>query len=64
MAVIAEFGDGTTVDVTGSSEIQYQTSDSTVALIYQGQVLCSDQGQATIQATFEQFAATASVTVR
>jgi hypothetical protein len=64
LAVIAEYGDGTTVDVTGSPEIQYQTSDGTVALVYQGQLLCSDQGQATIQATFRDLAATATVTVR
>ncbi len=62
--VIAEYGDGSTVDVTSSSQTQYQSSDSTVALILQSEVLCIQQGQATVQATFGELVVSATVNVR
>jgi len=64
-AVIAEFGDGSTVDVTGSSETQYLSSDSSiVALVVVGQVWCVQQGQAIVQASYGDLVASATVTVQ
>ncbi|UCC30416.1 MAG: hypothetical protein JSU86_19725 [Phycisphaerales bacterium] len=62
-AVIAEYGDGTTVDVTSSSQTQYLSADSSVALVLQGQVLCVQQGQTTVQATFGDLVASVTVNV-
>jgi hypothetical protein len=63
ITVVAEFGDGRTIDVTSSAQTQYQSSNSGVALVSQGQVLCVQQGQATIQATFGELAASVIVSV-
>lgn len=62
-AVIAEYGDGRTADVTSSSQTQYLSADSSVALVLQGQVLCVQQGQTTIQATFGDLVASVTVNV-
>ena len=62
--VIADYGDGRTADVTEDDRTQYQTSNSNVALVIQNQVVCIGQGQATVQATFGEFAATVTVNVR
>jgi len=62
--VIAEYGDGQAYDVTGAAETQYQISDESVAMLFQGQILCLQQGQATIQAAFGGLVAAATVNVR
>lgn len=61
--VIAEYGDGRTVDVTGSNQTQYLSADSSVALVVEGQVLCVQHGQTTIQAMFDEHVASATVNV-
>ncbi len=63
-AVLAEYGDGTTLNVTTNTQTQYQSSDTMVAMILQGQVLCAQSGQATISAAFGGLMASASVNVR
>ena len=63
-AVIAEFGDGSTEDVSGSSETQFGISDNGVLLLLGGEVICVQEGQATLQATFRELVALATVTVR
>ncbi|UCE62269.1 MAG: hypothetical protein JSU63_11255 [Phycisphaerales bacterium] len=62
--VIAEFGDGSLLEVTGNSQTQYQSSDDDIALVFQGQVLCVQQGQATVQASYGDLVASVSATVR
>lgn len=63
-ALVAQFGDGSTIDVTASSQTQYFSSDSAVALIFGNQVLCIQRGQATIQAAYGGLTATATLNVR
>ena len=61
--VIAEYGNGQTYDVTTNTQAQYQISNSNVAMLFQGQVVCLQQGQATIQVTFGGLTATATLNV-
>jgi hypothetical protein len=63
-AVLAEYGDGTTLNVTTNTQTQYQSTDTMVAMILQGQVFCAQSGQATISAAFGGLMASASVNVR
>ncbi len=62
-SVIAEFGDGSLVDVTADNRTQYQSSDPTVAPVVLGQVWCVQQGQAIVQASYGDLTAAATVTV-
>jgi hypothetical protein len=61
--VLAEYGDGTTVNVTSNVGTQYQSSDTTVAMILQGQVFCAQSGQTIISAAFGGLMASAWVNV-
>lgn len=61
--VTAHFGDGSTMNVTLSSETQYATSNPMVVTLTPGQLICIQSGQATIQAFFRGVAASATVTV-
>ncbi len=61
--VIAEYGDGSTVGVTSGSRTQYLSADSSVALVFEGQIICVQQGQTSIQAMFGEHTASATVNV-
>jgi len=63
-ALIAEFGDGRTVDVTTDAQTQYQIGNSSVALLLDGQVVCTQQGQTTLQAAYAGLVASATVNVQ
>ena len=63
-AVIAEFGDGRTADVTNDAQTQYQIGDRSIALLLDGQVVCIQRGQTTLQATYGGLVASATVNVQ
>jgi hypothetical protein len=62
-ALIAEYGDGRTEDVTTNSQTRIQSTSTAAILVPGGQVLCVQQGQATLQAAFGGAAASATVTI-
>ena len=64
VSVIAQYGDGSTVDVSRSNRTAYQSSDTGVALAIPGEVFCLDSGAATIQASFDGLAGQATVNVQ
>ena len=61
--VLAQYGDGQTYDITTNTQAQYQISNTNVAMLFQGQVVCLQQGQASIQVTFGGLTATATLSV-
>ncbi|MGD2109366.1 MAG: hypothetical protein PVI86_08230 [Phycisphaerae bacterium] len=64
LTVVAEYGGGTTVDVTNSSQTLYSTSDGSVALLLDRQVVCVQRGQATVQVSFGGLVASTAVNVQ
>lgn len=63
-SIVGQLGDGSTVDVSADPLITYASSDSNIVLIFNGQPVCVQAGQATVQITLGALQTAALVTVQ
>jgi len=63
-SIVGQLGDGSTVDVSADPLISYASSDSNIVLIFNGQPVCVQAGQATVQITLGALQTAALVTVQ